>query len=124
MHQEFELWKASLTENQQEGATGFFTVIKRKSELSASQSNQPTDDRNHSAGSTNDLFIVPYSKEYDPYLKRAAELLRKAGDVATSFRYITSECLVVESSFTVHSAEFCFPCTYLLKHETFLSRLV
>nr|POE77021.1 nudix hydrolase 3 [Quercus suber] len=51
---EFELWKDSLTKDKQD-ATGFFNVIKRHSEF-----------------------------EYNPFLKKAAELLCKAGDLTSS----------------------------------------
>lgn len=84
------MWKGSLTENQQEDATGFFTVIKRQSEfgLDASLSVHTVDETNHSVGSTHDLYSVPYSEEYNSYLTRAAELLHKAGDMASTPRYV------------------------------------
>ncbi|KAL5825376.1 hypothetical protein ACOSQ3_021439 [Xanthoceras sorbifolium] len=83
---EFELWKGSLTGNQQEDATSFFTVIKRRSEFSldCSLCDHTLDGTNNSVGSIHDLYSVPYSKEYNMYLKRAAELLHKAGDLASS----------------------------------------
>ncbi|XP_044496382.1 nudix hydrolase 3 isoform X1 [Mangifera indica] len=83
---EFKLWKSSLSEKQQEEATSFFTVIKRQSELSLSSSlsDHRVDVTNHLLGSTHDLYSVPYSEEYKPYLVRAAELLHKAGDIASS----------------------------------------
>lgn len=83
---EFELWKSSLTEKQLEDATSFFTVIKRRSELSldCSLSGRVVDATNHSVGSIYDLYSVPYSEEYNSYLTRAAELLHKAGDMASS----------------------------------------
>ncbi|CAN0920328.1 Nudix hydrolase 3 [Linum grandiflorum] len=62
---EFELWKSILSESQQEEANGFFTVIRRKSE-------------------SGQLYIVPYSKEYESSLKKAAEQLHKAADLATT----------------------------------------
>ncbi|KAK2651745.1 hypothetical protein Ddye_011601 [Dipteronia dyeriana] len=83
---EFELWKGSLTGNQQEDATSFFTVIKRLTECSidCSPCDHTLDGTNNSVGSIHDLYSVPYSQEYIPYLKRAAELLHKAGDLASS----------------------------------------
>ncbi|ESR40926.1 hypothetical protein CICLE_v10024933mg [Citrus x clementina] len=83
---EFELWKSSLTEKQQEDATSFFTVIKRRSEfnLDSSLSGHIVDATNHSVGSIYDLYSVPYSEEYNSYLTRASELLHKAGDMASS----------------------------------------
>ncbi|XP_031279456.1 nudix hydrolase 3 [Pistacia vera] len=83
---EFKLWKSSLTEKQQKEATSFFTVIKRQSEFSldSSLSDHRVDGTNHLVGSTHDLYSVPYSEEYKSYLVRAAELLHKAGDVASS----------------------------------------
>ncbi|KAL3818355.1 hypothetical protein ACJIZ3_004260 [Penstemon smallii] len=80
---EFELWKNSLPEDQKKEATGFFSVIKRKSErildnsLSASTPGSTAD--------VHDLYIVPYSKEYNTFLSEAADLLHKAGDLASSY---------------------------------------
>ncbi|KAM7254240.1 hypothetical protein ACFE04_031922 [Oxalis oulophora] len=83
---EFKLWKDSLTNDQQEDATGFFTVIKRLSEstFESSTSDHKTDGTNHSAASIPDLHIVPYSQEYNLLLSKAAELLHRAGDLASS----------------------------------------
>ncbi|KAH9667587.1 Nudix hydrolase 3 [Citrus sinensis] len=77
---------SSLTEKQQEDATSFFTVIKRRSEfnLDSSLSGHIVDATNHSVGSIYDLYSVPYSEEYNSYLTRASELLHKAGDMASS----------------------------------------
>eukprot|EP00257_Ricinus_communis_P013454 XP_015570885.1 nudix hydrolase 3 [Ricinus communis] len=82
---EFELWKSTLTESQELDATGFFTVIKRRSEfdLGSPLSNHAIDGTYHLVGS-HDLFTVPYSKEYNSLLRKAAELLHKAGDLASS----------------------------------------
>lgn len=84
------MWKSSLTEKQQEDATSFFTVIKRRSEfnLDSSLSGHIVDATNHSVGSIYDLYSVPYSEEYNSYLTRASELLHKAGDMASSPRYV------------------------------------
>jgi hypothetical protein len=86
--QEFELWKGSLTEDQQKEATSFFNVIKRHSEfgLGSPLSNDTVDITNHMVGSAHDLYFVPFSQEYNPFLKRAAELLLKAGDMTSSPR--------------------------------------
>nr|DAD45461.1 TPA_asm: hypothetical protein HUJ06_003691 [Nelumbo nucifera] len=80
---EFELWKSNLSEEQQEVATGFFNVIRRHSE-----SNLDSSSLYGTFGSTNqvkvpihDLFIVPFSHEYKPFLVKASELLTKAGDI-------------------------------------------
>uniref|UniRef100_A0A2N9IH20 Uncharacterized protein n=1 Tax=Fagus sylvatica TaxID=28930 RepID=A0A2N9IH20_FAGSY len=82
---EFQLWKDSLTKDK-EDATGFFNVIKRHSEfvLESSLSKDSDDVTNHSVDSTHDLYIVPFSQEYNPFLKKAAELLHKAGDLTSS----------------------------------------
>ncbi|PQM40327.1 nudix hydrolase 3 [Prunus yedoensis var. nudiflora] len=83
---EFELWKSSVTEDQQQAATGFFTVIKRHSEFSLDSSlySSTVSSTNHSVGSTHDLCSVPFSQEYNSSLTRAAEFLHKAGDLASS----------------------------------------
>ncbi|XP_055961793.1 nudix hydrolase 3-like isoform X4 [Mercurialis annua] len=82
---EFELWKSTLTESQQEDATGFFTVIKRHSEfnLDSSLLNQTVGSAGHLVGK-HDLFSIPYSGEYNSLLAKAAELLHKAGNLASS----------------------------------------
>ncbi|KAL0010940.1 hypothetical protein SO802_006048 [Lithocarpus litseifolius] len=82
---EFELWKDSLTKDKQD-ATGFFNVIKRHSEfgLESFLSNDTADVTNPFVDSTHDLCIVPFSQEYNPFLKKAAELLCKAGDLTSS----------------------------------------
>ncbi|KAK4583656.1 hypothetical protein RGQ29_021685 [Quercus rubra] len=82
---EFELWKDSLTKDKQD-ATGFFNVIKRHSEfgLESFLSNDTADVTNRFVDSTHDLCIVPFSQEYNPFLKKAAELLCKAGDLTSS----------------------------------------
>ncbi|KAJ6944295.1 hypothetical protein NC652_009642 [Populus alba x Populus x berolinensis] len=82
---EFKLWNDSLTEKEQNDAMGFFTVIKRHSEFSLDSSSP-----NHAGHGTNhlmtahDLYNVPYSKEYNSFLRKAAELLHEAGDLAGS----------------------------------------
>jgi hypothetical protein len=87
--QEFKLWNDSLTEKEQNDAMGFFTVVKRHSEFSLDSSSP-----NHAVHGTNhlmtahDLYSVPYSKEYNSFLRKAAELLHEAGDLAGSPRYI------------------------------------
>lgn len=83
------MWKSSLTVDQQEDATGFFNVIKRHSEYSlGSTVNCNTGgSKDHSVGSIPDLYAVPFSQEYNSFLTRAAELLHKAGDLASSTRY-------------------------------------
>lgn len=75
-----------MTEDQQNVVTGFFSVIKRRSEsnLDLSICNSGLDSTNHLDGSTYDLYNVPFSQEYSSFLSKAAELLHKAGDI-TSF---------------------------------------
>ncbi|XP_002452967.1 nudix hydrolase 3 [Sorghum bicolor] len=79
---EFELWKSSLTDKEQKDATGFFTVIKRHDSLSSSSLTQL--DGSDQTKTKDDLFIVPYSKEYRPALEKAAELLEKASACSDS----------------------------------------
>ncbi|KAM2079420.1 hypothetical protein ACFX1R_026932 [Malus domestica] len=83
---EFELWKKSLTEDQKQAATSFFTVTKRQSELSLDSSLYGCTDEStsHSVTSTHDLYSVPFSQEYNAFLTQAAELLHKAGELASS----------------------------------------
>ncbi|KAI3893203.1 hypothetical protein MKX03_007035 [Papaver bracteatum] len=81
---EFELWKSSLSDNQQKDATGFFNVIRRHSESDFADSvpeNTRGSSNQVSASSNDDLHIVPFSQEYNPFLMKAAELLGKAGDL-------------------------------------------
>ncbi|KAI3982198.1 hypothetical protein MKX01_019104 [Papaver californicum] len=80
---EFELWKNSLSDNQQKDATGFFNVIKRHSESNFADSLLETThgSSNQVSASSYDLHIVPFCQEYNPFLMKAAELLRKAGDL-------------------------------------------
>ncbi|KAG8643819.1 hypothetical protein MANES_11G069700v8 [Manihot esculenta] len=82
---EFELWKGSLTESKKHDATSFFTVIKRQSEFDFDSSlpNHTVDGRDYSTG-VHDLFSIPYCKEYNSLITRAANLLQKAGDLAGS----------------------------------------
>ncbi|KAL1804221.1 hypothetical protein ACET3Z_032868 [Daucus carota] len=79
---EFELWKDSLTVDQRLEAIGFFSVIKRQSELDldSTKSINASDNSTHH----HDLYVVPYSQEYKTFLDKAAELLRKAGDMTSS----------------------------------------
>ncbi|PRQ50340.1 putative isopentenyl-diphosphate Delta-isomerase [Rosa chinensis] len=83
---EFEFWKSSLTMDQQEDATGFFNVIKRHSEssLDSTLNGNTFGSKNHSVGSTPDLYTIPFSQEYNTFLTQAAELLHKAGDLTSS----------------------------------------
>ncbi|XP_059641061.1 nudix hydrolase 3 isoform X2 [Cornus florida] len=83
---EFNLWKDTLKEDEKNDATGFFTVIKRRSELNldASLSKTTVGSTSHLVGSAHDLYTVPYSQEYKPFLAKAAELLHKAGDLTSS----------------------------------------
>ncbi|KAL3619118.1 Nudix hydrolase 3 [Castilleja foliolosa] len=74
---EFELWKNSLPEETQKDATGFFSVIRRESERIMDESLLTTK-------GAHDLYIVPYSEEYNAFLAKASDLLHKAGDLVSS----------------------------------------
>ena len=81
--QEFEIWKDSLGNDEQKEATSFFSVIRRHSEFILDS--HPSISK---AGSSHDLYIVPYSQEYKSLLAKAADLLHEAGDITDSPRYI------------------------------------
>lgn len=70
--------------DQRQEATGFFSVIKRHSELDLNSSKCS----NAAVNSTPyDLYAVPYSEEYKTFLLKAADLLHKAGDMTSTPRY-------------------------------------
>ena len=74
------MWKKSLPEDKQKEAMGFFNVIKRQSERILDESlSVATHD-------THDLYIVPYSQEYNALLTKASDLLHKAGDLTSCSR--------------------------------------
>ena len=78
---EFESWVKTLPKDQQEQATGFFTVIRRDA-----------------AGK---LTIVPYSVEYKDELSRGAALLREAAaltDNASLKDFLTKRAAAYESN--------------------------
>jgi len=79
---EFELWKSRLTDKEQKDAAGFFTIIKRHDSLSSPSLKQS--DGSDQTKTSDDLFIVPYSKEYRSSLEKAAELLEKASVCSNS----------------------------------------
>ncbi|GJM87217.1 hypothetical protein PR202_ga03151 [Eleusine coracana subsp. coracana] len=79
---EFELWKNGLTDNEQKDATGFFTIIKRHDSSSSSPEAQTNGSDQIKA--SDDLFIVPYSKEYRSSLEIASKLLQKASECSDS----------------------------------------
>ncbi|KAK8497781.1 hypothetical protein V6N13_084764 [Hibiscus sabdariffa] len=83
---EFELWTKSLNLNQQQDAMSFFTVIKRHNQVNWDSSlyNHIFDGTHLSAGSTCDLYSIPYSQEYNSFLTSASDLLHKAGDLVGS----------------------------------------
>ncbi|KAG2325978.1 hypothetical protein Bca52824_008706 [Brassica carinata] len=83
---EFTSWLSSLTEEQKQAATGFFSVIKRPSEANsdASLSDHLADSPKKLPDSNSDLYSGPYSEIYRPFLTKASELLHKAGDLVTS----------------------------------------
>lgn len=113
--QEFELWKRSLSEDQQQDATGFFNVIKRCSELTLdSPCNSTVGDANHMASSAHDLYIIPFSKEYNSFLTKAAELLHKAGDLSSSPRYVACVNFVADSLHMHHFVFFLVTILYSL----------
>lgn len=68
--------------------TGFFNVIKRHSEfiLDSSSTNNKVGTAEPLAGSKHDLYSVPFSEEYKPFLTKAAEFLHKAADLTSSPR--------------------------------------
>ncbi|XP_070038509.1 nudix hydrolase 3 [Nicotiana tomentosiformis] len=79
---EFNLWKDSLQEDKREEAMGFFNVIRRHSEsLFEDTISQKTE---NVTSSSHDLYVVPYSQEYNSLLAEAATLLREAGEMASS----------------------------------------
>ncbi|XP_052174880.1 nudix hydrolase 3 isoform X2 [Diospyros lotus] len=83
---EFELWKDSLSDEQKQDAIGFFSVIKRHSEqdLETSPCESSMGRADHLVGFAHDLYAIPYSEEYRQFLTKAAELLRKAGDLTST----------------------------------------
>ncbi|KFK42487.1 hypothetical protein AALP_AA2G263100 [Arabis alpina] len=83
---EFTLWLNSLTEEQKDVATGFFSVIKRRSEAhqDASLSDHLASIIKTLPESASDLYSIPYSEIYRPFLTKASELLHKAGDLVSS----------------------------------------
>lgn len=82
---EFNLWKDSLQEDKREEAMGFFNVIRRHSEsLFEDTISQKTE---NVTSSSHDLYVVPYSQEYNSLLAEAATLLCEAGEMASSSRY-------------------------------------
>ncbi|KAK4745990.1 hypothetical protein SAY87_012302 [Trapa incisa] len=85
---EFDMWKHGLPKDQQEEVTGFFSVIKRQSDLSleASLSNAAVENRGNEnvTRSVGDLYSVPYCQEYQSSLRKAADLLHEAGNLTSS----------------------------------------
>ncbi|RDX67268.1 Nudix hydrolase 3, partial [Mucuna pruriens] len=79
--EEFETWKNSLEKDQQKEATGFFSVIKRHSELYL---DSHASDFHNKPSYDHDLYIVPYSLEYKTLLAKAADLLHKAAEITNS----------------------------------------
>lgn len=75
-------------EDQQNDATGFFSVIKRRSEttLDSSVSSGKYTVDHLRASTDHDLYAVPYSEEYKSLLEKVATLLRKAGELTSSAR--------------------------------------
>lgn len=82
------MWKNSLSEDQQRAATGYFNVIHRHSESEMDICTAASTDHVVTTNSSNqhDLYMVPFSQEYRPFLTKAAELLQKAGELSDSPR--------------------------------------
>ncbi|KAK1323065.1 Nudix hydrolase 3 [Acorus calamus] len=103
---EFELWTRNLNMDERKTATGYFNVIRRHSDSAMSS----TEDHITSAvtdkvsESSNDLYVVPFSREYRHFLVEAAKLLREAAEVADSLRCWLTEALIChqESRSTVY----------------------
>jgi hypothetical protein len=77
--EEFESWVATLPENQQKEAKGFFSVIRWKEESGPQKSGEKNSVTKSSAASENkQLLSIPYSEEYKDDLTQAAGLLRDA----------------------------------------------
>ncbi|KAL9265775.1 Nudix hydrolase 3-like protein [Drosera capensis] len=74
---EFELWKDSLPDDERQDAIGFFSVIKRRSEVAL-------DSKTDNTLGTDELYSVPYAQEYKSSLDKVADLLHKAGDLTSS----------------------------------------
>ncbi|CAA7039372.1 unnamed protein product [Microthlaspi erraticum] len=83
---EFTLWLNSLTEEQKHVVTGFFSIIKRLSEANqdASLSDHLASSIENLPDSKLDLYSIPYSEIYRPFLTKASELLHKAGDLVST----------------------------------------
>ncbi|GAB2219981.1 hypothetical protein Droror1_Dr00007622 [Drosera rotundifolia] len=75
---EFELWKDSLPDDKRQDAIGFFSVIKRFSEVAL---DSKTD---HMLGAADELYSVPYAQEYKSSLDKVADLLHEAGELTSS----------------------------------------
>lgn len=88
--QEFELWKGSLKHDELRAATGYLDIIKRRSEsiFDASGFGSTVDVCHQVPESIHDLYSLPFSHEYRPFLTEAAELLNKAADLTDSPRFI------------------------------------
>lgn len=70
------MWTKGLSGDEKQDAAGFFSVIKRHSDLHSNNKVTPS----------SDLYSIPYSQEYSAILSKAAELLHKAGDLTSSPR--------------------------------------
>lgn len=80
---EFELWKDSLTGDHKQDATGFFSVIRRLSEVTLDAPASKTSGVNQ-MDAVHDLFCVPFSQEYQSSLLKVAELLHQAAELTSS----------------------------------------
>ncbi|KAJ0984916.1 hypothetical protein J5N97_003272 [Dioscorea zingiberensis] len=87
---EFQLWKSTLSDSEQEAAIGFFNVIRRHYDTDVNNSSfhllSGTNDQigsNHQSNSY-DLFVIPFSQEYRSFLSKAAELLHQAAELTNS----------------------------------------
>ncbi|XP_078157802.1 nudix hydrolase 3-like isoform X2 [Carex rostrata] len=75
---EFELWKNSLSDAEQKEAIGFFSVIRRHDVDLSSLSNT----NGLGLKDPDDLFLVPFSVEYESSLKKTSEHLLKASELS------------------------------------------
>ncbi|XP_078443179.1 nudix hydrolase homolog 3 [Wolffia australiana] len=73
---EFELWKRNLSKEDQKAAAGYFSVIRRRGELSRDSAS------GLSKANPDDLVMVPFSEQYRPLLDEASTLLRKAAELS------------------------------------------
>eukprot|EP00850_Spirogloea_muscicola_P014423 SM000103S09515 [mRNA] locus=s103:477116:482791:+ [translate_table: standard] len=79
--QEFQTWVDTLSEEEREAATGFFSVIRRPEDPAVKDSPQPASKLQSMTGDR-DLRTITYAKEYENFLTDVAGMLDLAGDDA------------------------------------------